>query len=554
MWGWIQHHKAYAAVLALIFPFAAMLVGIVGVAKWLYTNWDRIWTDIQAAVRDFIDFFKQAWADIKQWTTDGVNAVKGAFTGAASWLTQAGKDILGGLWAGIDWVWQNVIKPFFDGVKTLFVDFFTKGAGAWLLKGGKDILTGLMTGVTWVWDNVLKPYFVNIPVALAKFFATAITWLVDKGKDIITGLLNGAKAILAPIAQWLHDHVLTPIVNYFAGAVTWLFDHGKDLLTGLLRGMLNIAVGVSAWLHDHVFAPIVNYFLGAAGWLFQHGKDVVGGLLHGIFVAMAGIFKWIGDNIFTPIKNAIVSFFGLGSPSRVAADWGKNVILGFLAGMLKVNPMAVVKKVFGSVAHGAQEIFKAAGGLASGLFGSLGGASNSAGGPVAKAGAFASEQALGQMMAAQRGWTGAEWASLNALVMGESGWNPTAQNPTSTAYGIAQNIGGPAGYPDDSAGGQIDWMLNYIAQRYGDPVHAYSTWLSRSPHWYDKGGLLPPGLSLAYNGTGRAEVIAPGGAAGGVTVIVQGNVYGSGGIQELSRQVRFALERDSRAGTPGLVR
>ncbi|MBQ1164293.1 hypothetical protein KBZ21_40575, partial [Streptomyces sp. A73] len=33
---------------------------------------------------------------------------------------------------------------------------------------------------------------------------------------------------------------------------------------------------------------------------------------------------------------------------------------------------------------------------------------------------------------------------------------------------------------------------------------------SRSPHWYDDGGLLQPGLNLVANGTGRPEPVLTG--------------------------------------------
>ncbi|MFD9069141.1 aggregation-promoting factor C-terminal-like domain-containing protein [Streptomyces lasiicapitis] len=56
---------------------------------------------------------------------------------------------------------------------------------------------------------------------------------------------------------------------------------------------------------------------------------------------------------------------------------------------------------------------------------------------------------------------------------------------------------------------QIRWGMGYIKDRpdYGSPARAYAKWLARSPHWYDQGGYLPPGLSLAYNGTGRPEPV-----------------------------------------------
>lgn len=128
-------------------------------------------------------------------------------------------------------------------------------------------------------------------------------------------------------------------------------------------------------------------------------------------------------------------------------------------------------------------------------------------GSGAAGGSNAQWQALGQSMAAAMGWTGAEWVALNNVAMRESGWNPTAQNPTSSAYGIAQNIGGPGGYPDPSPAGQISWMLNYIKGRYGDPINAWSHELSAG--WYDSGGLLPAGVSLAINNTGRPEMVIP---------------------------------------------
>jgi hypothetical protein len=56
---------------------------------------------------------------------------------------------------------------------------------------------------------------------------------------------------------------------------------------------------------------------------------------------------------------------------------------------------------------------------------------------------------------------------------------------------------------------QIRWGLGYIKSRpdYGSPAAAYQKWLSRSPHWYDDGGMIPPGLSLVANGTGKPEPV-----------------------------------------------
>jgi hypothetical protein len=99
--------------------------------------------------------------------------------------------------------------------------------------------------------------------------------------------------------------------------------------------------------------------------------------------------------------------------------------------------------------------------------------------------------ALGRLIAAQHGFTGAQWNSLYNLWQGESGWNNNAQNPTSTAYGIAQFLnstwGGTGIAKTSNPASQIEAGLRYIQGAYGTPANAYSKWLSRSPHWYGDG-------------------------------------------------------------------
>lgn len=82
---------------------------------------------------------------------------------------------------------------------------------------------------------------------------------------------------------------------------------------------------------------------------------------------------------------------------------------------------------------------------------------------------------LGRQLAAERGWTGAEWDALYRLWQKESGWNPASRNLFSGACGIPQAY--PCSkIPDMSPAGQIRWGLGYIAGRYGSPSKAYAYW------------------------------------------------------------------------------
>jgi SLT domain-containing protein len=157
-------------------------------------------------------------------------------------------------------------------------------------------------------------------------------------------------------------------------------------------------------------------------------------------------------------------------------------------------------------------------------------------------------------MAAARGWTGAQWQSLYALWQGESGWNPRADNPTSTAYGIPQFLASTArqygiGAREPSAARQIAAGLRYISDRYGTPANAYGAWRNRSPHWYGSGGEITEKVLGVGLKTGRRygfgergpETVIPGrvrATRGGQTVV---NININGGVYVSKRDIGAAV-------------
>ena len=100
--------------------------------------------------------------------------------------------------------------------------------------------------------------------------------------------------------------------------------------------------------------------------------------------------------------------------------------------------------------------------------------------------------------------SGALWAAVNYVAMRESGWSTTAVNPSSGAAGVAQRIQGWAPfYQPGNAFQQDMWFHDYLQSRYGGPIGAAAH--ERAFNWYDGGGWLYPGKTLAVNTTGAPE-------------------------------------------------
>jgi len=102
---------------------------------------------------------------------------------------------------------------------------------------------------------------------------------------------------------------------------------------------------------------------------------------------------------------------------------------------------------------------------------------------------------------------GAQWNALSTLISKESSWNPKADNPTSTAYGLFQFLDSTrAAYglsKNASPAEQAAAGARYIADRYGSPIAALA--FHNRNNWYDEGGIYGENDGPAYDGTGLAN-------------------------------------------------
>ena len=111
-------------------------------------------------------------------------------------------------------------------------------------------------------------------------------------------------------------------------------------------------------------------------------------------------------------------------------------------------------------------------------------AASSAGAPATPSG---SPQQIAAGMLGSFGWSSDQFGCPQSLWNAESGWNPSASNPISGAYGIPQALPGSkmaSAGPDwqTNPATQIKWGLGYIQSMYGSPCAAWSH--EQSSGWY----------------------------------------------------------------------
>lgn len=354
----------------------------------------------------------------------------------------------------------------------------------------------------------------NVPPGVITAIAVAFAGWTAAAKGLMAaGALGDAWKAVVKFSAVTKGATIAETV---AAAATRAWGLAMDALpwVALAAAVVTVAVLIIKY-HKQIWAfvqrvwdAILNVIQGVWGWIKRNWP-----LLLAILTGPFGLaIKWVVNH-----------WGGITDAAKTVMSWFRTTWMNLTH--LLTAPFRAAKKIISG-------IWKTILGWIHGITGFLGGGGGSVPGGRGHGmggGSGGANAALARQMVPA--WSsGAEWGAWNAVAMRESGWSSTAQNP-SGALGIAQALnhglpGGGGTYGNEYGGWglstaaavqansgvpqpQIAWMANYIRSSYGDPVGAWNHELSHG--WYDKGGYLPRGLSIAANMSGAPERVLSGG-------------------------------------------
>ena len=429
----------------------AMWDGLVTLAKVFWAGleaiikiaWDTIVAIFSVALDLLTGHWSQAWSDIKSYGEQVWNAISGFFTAAwSAFRTDFGQtlNLIKSAWSG---TWNDI-----------------KGAAeqVWgALKTGADNVVGALK-TTW---GTLEGIFKG-PVSF--LVNTVYDGGIARLWNDVMGAIGGPKL---PVIKFQGGGLTEGgrLAGYGGGdsVPAWIKGGGPALLepgeavvdkdrTRKYSWLLKL-MGVPGFQGGGIIGDIGSFFSGV-------GHDITNVLGDAFDIGKIAMALVTGNT--TALGNALTKLIGNGGAS------------GELADMITGIPKTII--------HDLLSTALSAGKTAAASFGPSGPPPPGTGNAVA---------AL-KAAAARYGWaTGAEWNALNTVEMDEAGYNIHAQNPGSGAYGLAQFINGPSEYAQyggnsATAWGQAVGMVNYVKQRYGDPIAAAAH--EAAFHWYRLGG------------------------------------------------------------------
>jgi phage-related protein len=348
---------------------------------------------------------------------------------------------------------------------------------------GGTVTPGAMT-----WQNLWQIIHKQFPNSiLTSAYRAGAADYHGLGEAIDVSFPGNPQSLLMPVAAWIASNFpnSTELIHNPNGSI----KNGKPVPPGFW--------GTDTWMQhiNHVhWAMTPDAIAGGGGG----GANVVlnpSGFFGEVWNSVTDVLGDLSRSISGPIGD-MFNKFGHNSISEV---------LGAIPGSLINKMWDTLSGPIGTAFNATVQSLATAAGI-----------SPSTSYPQSAPGTAGIKQQAFQIAGQQFGWNAVQQQqALDYIASHESGWNPTAQNPVSTASGIWQMVNGTwnayknAGpWPTARSAPPAEQdaaAFRYIRNRYGDPVAAQQYWAAH--HNYDSGGWLPPGITTVYNGTGRPEPV-----------------------------------------------
>jgi len=172
------------------------------------------------------------------WLWD--NAIKPAFEGIKSGI--------GAVVDAVVWLWENAVKPKFELIGSIIdsVGNFVKSMAAlWLWLGNliiRPVIEAIGAVVGWLWDVAIRPAFEGIKLAIG-LVGDVIGWLWRIASDNFEKIMSVVRKV---------GDVFGSIFGAIGGFVSSAFDKAVDVAKGAINGLIGLVNKAAGFLNENL--------------------------------------------------------------------------------------------------------------------------------------------------------------------------------------------------------------------------------------------------------------------------------------------------------------
>lgn len=198
-----------------------------------------------------------------------------------------------------------------------------------LVDTGVSIILSLIDGITSNIDSIIE--------TASTILFTLIDAIIDNLPSLITSAIQIMASITAGIMGAIPDlieripEIIIAIIDGLLDNLPTLLTVGPQIMISLIQGLIGAIPTLVASL-PQIITAMVDGFAGAVGEFAQLGKNIMDGLVQGIKdFAMKPVDAVVDAG--KKVVNGFKDFFGIKSPSKLFASFGKFMMEGLGIGI-----------------------------------------------------------------------------------------------------------------------------------------------------------------------------------------------------------------------------
>lgn len=343
---------------------------------------------------------------------------------------EAGAAMVQDLVSGIRENWDSISETISNVISTLVTVIMENLPD--ILQIGEDVLLTFLRGIQANVSGVRKTIKYVITI-LIDAFVKSLPYIISLGGELIMALLEGLSANAEALAEGLGEAVAA-MIEFVGSNADEMVDLGIKLIQGLVLGIVKALPDIVKALAKAAPYIMLEFYL-LPYKMAALAPEIIWALITGMVEALIetpGILISAIIDVFTKFIDAILSFFGIHSPSKVFADIGVNLIQGLINGILNAGATIwnAVKSVFTGLWDNIVNIFSGALSFGASIVNNISSGINSVLGTVGSAVSGAASSIWGGITSAASsvgswisGWfaNGTDYAPGGLSIVGEEG-------------------------------------------------------------------------------------------------------------------------------------
>jgi phage-related minor tail protein len=219
--------------------------------------------------------------------------------------------------------------------------------------------TALWTAAQAIFNTVMAANPLGILLVVLAALAAAFAWAwthSETFRNVVTGALQWVGNIVSTVVGAIVGFftvtlpgAIGSVINWFMGlpgriwsALGSLASTIASAFTGAIRSAVSALGSAASGIWDF-FSSIPGRILSVLGnlgkTLWNAGKDLIQGLLDGAGQLLKNIGKFFLNLLPGWIRGPFESVLGISSPSKVFAEYGRNIGQGLIAGLGEMRPL-----------------------------------------------------------------------------------------------------------------------------------------------------------------------------------------------------------------------